>query len=155
MTFENDQSQVSFGATLLTVVLLLNIFLAGFSHMTVTTRITYALVRDKALPGSNWMNYLNLLTKNPDRVVLVVLILDASLCLLPLLSTTAFTAITQITTIGFQISYALPIALRLYQQLTNPANVKKGPFNLGRFSPICAALSLLWLGGTSAILFFP
>jgi choline transport protein len=101
MTFENDQSQVSFGATLLTVVLLLNIFLAGFSHMTVTTRITYALVRDKALPGSNWMNYLNPLTKNPDRVVLVVLILDASLCLLPLLSTTAFTAITQITTIGF------------------------------------------------------
>lgn len=85
----------------LTVILLLNVFLAGFSHMTVTTRITYALVRDGALPGSNWMDHLNPRTHNPDRVLLVVLILDAALCLLPLLSTTAFTAITQITTIGF------------------------------------------------------
>jgi amino acid transporter len=83
--------------------------------MTVTTRITYALVRDRALPGSSWLNKLNPTTHNPDRVLLLVLILDAFLCLLPLLSTTAFTAITQITTIGFQFSYGLPIALRLYQ----------------------------------------
>ena len=82
------------GAITLTIVLLVNIFLAGFSHMTVTTRITYALVRDKVLPGSKWMNHLNRETKNPDRVLLVVLILDCSLCLLPLASTTAFTAIT-------------------------------------------------------------
>jgi amino acid transporter len=98
----------------LTFVLFLNIFLAGFSHMTVTIRITYALVRDHALPGSKWMSYINPESHNPDRVALVILILDASLCLLPLLSTTAFVAITQITTIGFQISYGLPIFLRLY-----------------------------------------
>ena len=40
------------GSTTLTVVLLLNIFLAGFSHMTVTTRIAFAMVRDGALPSS-------------------------------------------------------------------------------------------------------
>jgi amino acid transporter len=79
---------------MLTIVLFLNIFLAGFSHMTVTSRITYALVRDRALPGYKWMDYLNPKTSNPDRVLFVVLILDATLCLLPLLSTTAFTAIT-------------------------------------------------------------
>ena len=36
----------------LTVILVLNIFLAGFSHMTVTTRVVYALSRDQALPYS-------------------------------------------------------------------------------------------------------
>jgi amino acid transporter len=30
----------------LSIALVLNVFLCGFSHMTVTTRITYALVRD-------------------------------------------------------------------------------------------------------------
>ena len=40
----------------LSVILLLNIFLAGFSHMTVTTRITYAIARDNGLPKSGWMS---------------------------------------------------------------------------------------------------
>ena len=123
--------------------------------MTVTTRITYALVRDRALPGSHWMNKLNPETHNPDRVLLVVLVLDAVLCLLPLFSTTAFGAITQITTIGFQLSYAIPIGLRLYLQLCQPARVLVGPFNLGRWSSACAFFSLIWLAVTSAVLFFP
>jgi amino acid transporter len=97
MTFEGQTLMPQ----LLTITLLLNIFLCGFSHMTVTTRITYALVRDGALPGSSWLNYLNPETSNPDRVLSLVLLLDSALCLLPLLSTTAFTAITQITTIGY------------------------------------------------------
>lgn len=84
----------SWGAVILACALILNVFLSGFSHMTVTTRITYALVRDEALPGSRWMNHLNPETKNPDRVLLVVLILESLLCLLPLMSTTAFVAIT-------------------------------------------------------------
>ena len=159
MTFSDHQNTQGShtGALILTFVLGLNIFLAGFSHMTVTTRITYALVRDKALPGSDWMNKLNHETKNPDRVLVVVLILDAALCLLPLISTTAFTAITQITTIGYQLSYGLPIALRLYQQISPSmrSSVKVGPFNLGRFSPFCAALALVWLVVTSVVLFFP
>lgn len=140
---------------LLTAVLLLNIFLAGFAHMTVTTRITYALVRDHALPGSTWMNVINPKTHNPDRVTFVVLILDATLCLLPLLSTTAFTAITQITTIGFQISYGLPIALRLYQHLFHPEKLKRGAFSMGVFSVPCQILSIIWLIMTSVVLFFP
>ena len=137
---------------LLTVTLLLNIFLCGFSHMTVTTRITYALVRDGALPGSSWLNYLNPVTSNPDRVLSLVLLLDSALCLLPLLSTTAFTAITQITTIGYQISYAMPIALWLYN---SGQGHRVGKWNIGRWSRASAAIALAWLVVTSAVLFFP
>jgi choline transport protein len=137
---------------LLTVTLLLNIFLCGFSHMTVTTRITYALVRDGALPGSSWLNYLNPVTSNPDRILSLVLLLDSALCLLPLLSTTAFTAITQITTIGYQISYAMPIALWLYN---SGQGHRVGKWNIGRWSRASAGIALAWLVVTSAVLFFP
>ena len=69
--------------------------------MTVTTRNLYVMARDAALPGSTWINNLNLQTKIPDRAILVVFLLEASVCLLPLVSSAAFTAITQISTIGY------------------------------------------------------
>lgn len=99
---------------LLTVVLLLNVFFNGLNHMTVTTRIAYAMTRDEAIPFSTCINKLNPETKNPDRIVFVVFFLDCLLCFLPLISTTAFAAVGSITTIGFGISYGLPIALRFY-----------------------------------------
>lgn len=85
----------------MTLMLLINIFLAGFSKMTVSTRITFALVRDEAIPFSTYFHYLNERTKNPDRILALVLVLDSLLCMLPLISTTAFVAITSITNIGY------------------------------------------------------
>ena len=151
MTFEGQTLMPQ----LLTITLLLNIFLCGFSHMTVTTRITYALVRDGALPGSSWLNYLNPETSNPDRVLSLVLLLDSALCLLPLLSTTAFSAITQITTIGYQISYAMPIALWLYNSCKSGQGHRVGKWNIGGWSRTSAGIALAWLVVTSAVLFFP
>ena len=97
----------------MSILLLVNIFLAGFSHMTVTIRVAYAMARDGALPYSKTLKQLNFETKNPDKVLFVIFFADSLLCLLPLLSELAFTAITSITTIGYQLSYAIPILLRL------------------------------------------
>lgn len=44
---------------------------------------------------------------------MLVFVFDFLLLLLPLVSSTAFNAILSITTIGFQVSYALPIMLKL------------------------------------------
>jgi len=54
MVFMEQNYQFKKGASFLTVVLLINIFLAGFSAMTVTTRIAFAMVRDGALPKSEY-----------------------------------------------------------------------------------------------------
>jgi amino acid transporter len=69
--------------------------------MTVTSRIGFAMARDGAFPFSKHLYKINPKTKTPDRVILLVFVWDVLLCLLPLINTTAFAAITSITTIGY------------------------------------------------------
>lgn len=89
------------GAVTLTILLLLNIFFAGFSSMTVTSRIGFAMARDGAFPYSQVLYKVNSKTKAPERVIFLVFIMDVLLCLLPLISTTAFEAITGISAVGY------------------------------------------------------
>ena len=97
----------------MTCMLMINIFFAGFSSMTVTSRIGFAMARDGGLPFSKFFYKLNPKTLTPDRIIFLVFVADVLLCLLPLISETAFAAITSISSIGYQISYAIPILLRL------------------------------------------
>jgi len=48
-------------------LLVINIFFAGVSSCTVTGRITYALMRDKAFPFSNFWAQVDPNTKSPIR----------------------------------------------------------------------------------------
>ena len=100
----NIFSMVFSGNSLLTIVLtfiiILNLFLSGFSGMTVSSRIGYALARDGAFPFSKYLSKLNPETKTPDRIIMLMLTLSSLLCLLPLYSETAFTAITSLATVG-------------------------------------------------------
>lgn len=121
--------------------------------MTVTTRIMYALARDNALPKSSWLKVLHSETKNPDRILYVTLALDCLLLSLVLISTTAFTAISSVSTIGYQISYAIPIGLRLIS--ARDRFVLNDEFNLGRVSHAVGWVAFVWLICTSMMLFFP
>jgi len=92
-------------------LLLSNFFFAGVSSVTVTSRIGFAMARDDAFPGSSWLKVVNPRLQVPLRVIFMALVIDILLLLLPLATPLAFNAITSITTIGFQISYAIPILL--------------------------------------------
>jgi amino acid transporter len=69
--------------------------------MTVTSRIGFAMARDRAFPFSKALHRVNSSTKAPDAMIFLVFIIDVLLCLLPLISKTAFEAITGITAIGY------------------------------------------------------
>jgi amino acid transporter len=89
------------------------VYLGGFSHMTVTTRIVFAMSRDGAFPGSKYISGVHGKSQLPLKSILFVFIIDSIIVLLPLISDTAFSAITQISTIGYSVSYAIPIMLRV------------------------------------------
>jgi amino acid transporter len=89
------------GSVTMTSLLLVNLFCAGFSSMTVTSRIGFAMARDRAFPFSKVLHRVNSTTKAPDTMILLVFILDVLLCLLPLISQTAFEAIAGISAIGY------------------------------------------------------
>lgn len=140
---------------LLSVVLLLNTFSSGFSHMTGTTRIAYALARDGGLPGGTWLSYIDPVTRNPDRCIMLVFLMDASLALIPLVNYPAFLAITASQTFFYQMTYLVPISLFFLTLCFRSDSISKGEYTLGRWSIPCAFVSIVFLIITNIVLFFP
>jgi amino acid transporter len=85
-------------------------------------------------------------------MIFLVFILDTLFCMLPLISETAFDAITSITTIGYEISYMIPILLRI---TVARKSFKTSEFHLGVFSLPCGILSVTYLLFTSVCFLFP
>lgn len=143
----------------LTWAILINLFFAGVSSVTVTSRITFALIRDRAFPFSQHLEGVTKKHQTPAKAIFLVFILDALILLLPLTNPTnglvAFSAITGLATIGFQVSYGIPIFLRV-ATASGRAVMKNSP---GFFSRYCAIpsgiIASIWLFGTSVFLFFP
>ncbi|CAF3690021.1 unnamed protein product [Rotaria sp. Silwood1] len=140
------------GALALTILLILNIYFAGISGMTATSRIGFAMARDGVFPLSSYLRWIFPRTKTPLATIALVTTMDFLLLLLQLVSTTAFSAIISISTLGFQLSYVMPIFFRCtVARKTFPI----GDFNLGRYSIPIAVLSVVWLIITSVFMFFP
>jgi amino acid transporter len=93
------------GVGIITGLICLTLFTTGFFNVTVASRIAYSMSRDGAFPYSNYFKELNPTTKSPVRIIILITILNLTLTLLPLVSTTAFTAITQISTSCVLASY--------------------------------------------------
>ena len=72
------------GALAMAIMILINLFFAGFSSMTVTTRIGFAMARDGAFPGSSCLYHVTKVNKVPNRMIILVFMIDALLVLLPL-----------------------------------------------------------------------
>lgn len=140
------------GAMIMSVLLAINVYLGGFSHMTVTTRIVFAMSRDGALPGSKYIYGVSAKSQLPIKSIFFVFVFDSIIVLLPLISDTAFSAITQISTIGYSISYAIPIILRVTVSRTT---FRQGPYNLGRWSVLIGSIASIFLVATSICFFFP
>ena len=152
LTSPDGTSYKKAGAVTLTSLLIINIFFAGFSSMTVTSRIGFAMARDGAFPCSSILYKLNAQRKTPDRIILLVFIVNMLLCLLPLISRTAFEAITSIAAIGYQISYAMPILMRI---TFSKQTFKKSSFDLKKWSIPLGWISVAWLCITSIIFLLP
>lgn len=110
------------------------------------------MARDGVFPFSKYVGWIMELTKAPIGNILLIFIIDSLILLLRFASETAFTAIVSIATIGYQISYFMPI---LFRCTTARNKFPVGVFNLGRLSLPIAVISAIWLFVTSIILLFP
>jgi amino acid transporter len=110
------------------------------------------MARDGVFPFSPYLRWIFKPTKTPLANILFVFIIDSLLLLLQLVSSTAFADIISIATLGFQISYFMPI---LFRCTVARRKFPLGEFNLGRFGVPIAAISSVWLFITSIFMFFP
>lgn len=142
----------------LTWLVCANLFFAGVSCSAVTGRITFALMRDNAFPFSTFLKQVDHVIRSPVRAVNFVCGCVTLLLLLLLNpdTATAFGNIVGLCTIGFQVSYAIPIFLKFLfgesRHVDFPANTA---WSLGAWSRPLGLVSSIWLCGTSCLFFFP
>ena len=74
------------------------------------------------------------------------------LCVVCCFNRYAYYSIVGLCTIGFQVSYSIPLILKAWY---NPADFPVTPKSLGSWSRPMAVISFLWLNGTACFFFFP
>jgi amino acid transporter len=116
-----------------------------------SSRQTYAFARDGAMPFSKWLIKLNS-TKVPANAVWFNIIFAALLGIPYLFSEVAFETIVSINTISANISYFIPIWLRITMARKR---FQRGPFNMGKLSLPCGVIACLWILFTSALFILP
>ena len=138
----------------LTWIIVINLFFGGVSSVAVTGRITFALFRDRVFPFTDFFTQVNPTLQSPIAAILFVAVFDSFIQLLPLNAAglTAFNAIVGISTVGFQVSYAIPIFLKV---VYNPPNFPVTEHGLGAFSAPCGIVSSAWLIGSACFFFLP
>lgn len=137
----------------LSYVLTINMYFSGMSSLTTTARLTYAMARDGAFPGSLYFRSVTKENKIPLAAVYLTVIIDFFLIALNLLSFTAFEAIVSVATIGFQISYAIPIYLRITGY--GKKHFIPSEYSLGRWGLLIGWISFIWLAFTSCLFLLP
>ena len=140
------------GGIALTLLITVNLFFSGLAITTVTIRTAYALARDGGFLFSDHVKRVESSTKVPQYAVLATWIICCLLLCLPLVNVTAFIAVTSVSTIGFQLSYVIPIFLRVTWYR---AKFQTSEFHLGSYSLVSGWISLLFLMVTSVMFLVP
>jgi amino acid transporter len=162
--FDNDasiltlfqQSTTMPVAVFLLTLLMLNTFLNGIANTTLAARITYALGRDGMLPFSSFVTVLDSYNKSPINAIMYVYVFNFFLLLLPLTASgsAAFSSVASVCTIGYQISYAIPIICK-FTFTQSDELFSKVYINLGSYSNLCGWISAVWLLVSSFVILLP
>jgi len=140
------------GGFIMSIVLALMVYVSGMSALTATSRMVFAIARDNGLPFSKHIHAVNSRTKSPLQAVLWVVIFASIMLLLPLGNSTAFAQLTSMSSIGYNLSYALPILFRL---TFSGSSFRQSAFSLGRASKCIGWIAVIWCFSSTFVLFLP
>ncbi|MBI3543781.1 MAG: amino acid permease [Deltaproteobacteria bacterium] len=115
-------------------------WLCGVSSLTSASRMVYAFARDGGLPWSSGLARVSPKHRTPSNAIWLL----AFVALLISVKVELYSAIVSIATIALYVSYGLPIAAGLYARGRGTWSTK-GPWNLGRLSPVIACVAMLWI----------
>ncbi|GAQ84714.1 amino acid transporter protein [Klebsormidium nitens] len=139
------------GVIALLTLPLLAVFFSGLSQLAATSRIMFAITRDKAIPLSGFLHWSPAATNTPFVANWVSAILSIGISLFSLKSFVAFNAVASIGVIGAYIGYGIPIFLRIVR----PENFTRGPFHLGKWGVPCACVAVVYLTFGSVVFCLP
>ena len=148
--------QSHFGAVaagILQVVVFLAIFSCVLANMVVATRLTFALSRDKMLPGSAVLGRVNATTHTPIASILLVAAVGIGI---NLLSAGIAANVVSICSVAYYFIYVLTVGGALYAHWKGklPSH-RPGDFSLGRWFAVVAAVAFAYAAGIIVIALAP
>ncbi|KAG0365546.1 hypothetical protein BGZ54_006418 [Gamsiella multidivaricata] len=129
------------GGSVLIFIIVFAGFLCGIATVAANSRMIYAFARDGGLPFSRYWTVLNRRTQMPLRLVWLSVVIIIILALPSFGSTATLSAISGISIIGFTVSYAIPILLRI---TVGASTFVQHEFNLGKFSRPVGWIAVIW-----------
>jgi amino acid transporter len=127
------------GTFALLVPLLVLALFCGIGCTTAASRCTWAFARDGAIPGSKWWKVVNVKMDVPFNAMMLSMAVQLILGLLYFGSTAAFNAFSGVGVICLTTSYAVPIAVSLFN---GREKIKSGSFYLGPLGIVCNVVAL-------------
>lgn len=116
-----------------------------------SSRQTYAFARDGAMPCSKWLTKLSS-SKVPANAVWFNIAFAVILGIPYLFSEVAYETIVSINTISANISYFIPIWLRITMARKR---FQRGPYSMGKLSIPCGIIACIWILFTSVLFILP
>ena len=148
------------GSVKATTAMVIGLFVVSFcvciACIASVSRLTWAWARDGGLPS--WFALVDQRQKVPIRAIWLALVIVMLLSLLNIGSTTAFGAITALSSMGLYFSYAAAIASMLYARWEDRhgrVRLKLGEWTLGRWGVYINSFALIYSLYVMVFLPFP
>ncbi|MEO6725693.1 MAG: amino acid permease [Blastocatellia bacterium] len=156
--------------TLFSALAAMAMWFCGLSAVTWSSRVLWAFARDNGLPASRVWRHVSQKHKTPAPAIwlcvtaALLLVVYAAMRALrhgddgffidQQVYQRAYAMVTSISTIGLYISYILPVWLA-WRARVSGVQLERGPWHLGRFSPVVNVIAILWVIFLCVILSIP
>ena len=151
LLFKTVTGSAAGGFGLLFLILGILMF-AGIGALTAASRCTYAFARDGAIPGYKIWRRVNKRLDMPLWALALSTIIDCLLGCIYFGSSAAFNSFTGVATICLSTSYAVPVAVNLFQLRKA---VKASPYPLGKLGYLINSVCVVWICFAVVIFCFP
>jgi amino acid transporter len=129
------------------VVVGVSVFACGLASMAATSRLLFAMARDRMLPASRWLAFVAEGQRTPRNAILFIWAISSAV----VLGVPSLDIITQISAVAGYLGYAGIIIAAL----RSPAAARTEGFRLGRARPWIGGAALVWVLGLVAALTIP
>lgn len=121
----------------------------GLSSVTSSSRMLFAFARDGGAPGSAWLARVSARHRTPAVAIWACVATAFALALW----SRAYHVIVSISTIGFYVSYGLPIVLAL--RARGEGRLDRGPWHVGRWAPAVNLVAIVWILFVTVLFMLP
>ena len=135
---------------LVTTLAAMAMWFCGLSAVTWTSRVIYAFARDEGMPASAMWKRVSAAHLTPAPAIW----LSVAIAFVATISSGTYAVVTSISVIGLYVSYMVPVFLA-WRARGTAAEVRRGPWHLGRFGAPVNMLAMLWVVFITVILAIP